>query len=106
VAFWLAVAAIWFAVAHGDGLRAACFVSGILVYELKDLRVPGRPAALLALLVLVGAATDVLVGPLKIALLFVSFGLLCIAAFAGGPSRARSRGRRSGGSAGRATATT
>jgi peptidoglycan/LPS O-acetylase OafA/YrhL len=85
VAFWLLVAVAAFALGHGNKLRAVLFVSGILVYEARDLRVPGRPAALLFLLVLVGAATGVLAGPVKFAVLFVSIGLLCISAFRGGP---------------------
>jgi peptidoglycan/LPS O-acetylase OafA/YrhL len=84
VAFWLLVAAAAFALLEGDHLRAALFVSGILVYEARDLRVPARAAALLALLVLLGAATGTLAGPLKFAALFVSLGLLCVAAFRGG----------------------
>jgi exopolysaccharide production protein ExoZ len=85
VAFWLLVAVSSFAFADRDYLRAALFVSGILVYEARDLRVPGRLAALLALLVLLAAATGLLVGPAKLAALFVSIGLLCVAAFEGGP---------------------
>jgi peptidoglycan/LPS O-acetylase OafA/YrhL len=84
VALWLLVAAASFALVGGDHLRAVLFVSGILVYEARDLRVPGRPAGALFLLVLVGAATGLLVGPVKFAALFVSIGLLCISAFQGG----------------------
>jgi peptidoglycan/LPS O-acetylase OafA/YrhL len=85
VLFWLLVAVAAFALGHGNKLRAVLFVSGILVYEARDLRVPGLPAALLFLLVLVGAATGLLVGPVKFAALFVSIGLLCISAFRSGP---------------------
>jgi peptidoglycan/LPS O-acetylase OafA/YrhL len=84
IAFWLAFAAVWYATTRGNDLRAMLFVSGILVYEARDLRVPAVPAVLLAVLSFVAAGTGVLVGPVKFAVFFVTLGLLCIAAFRGG----------------------
>lgn len=88
VAFWILVAAAGFAWAKGDNLRAVLFVSGILVYECKDLRVPGWLATLLPAAALFAAGIGVLAGPLKFVVLFIALGLLCISVFRGeGPAR-------------------
>jgi len=88
VAFWILVAVAGFTWARGDNLRAVLFVSGILVYECKDLRVPAWLATVLPVAAFVAAGMGVLVGPLKFAVLFVALGLLCISVFRGeGPAR-------------------